>query len=122
MNKRMGRRSFLVLLGLSIVAAIAGGIEFFSNKNFFFKLRRSDELLVALNLVFDASFGDRAKNHDVESLFANLNASGAINKDGNIDLARIRTLALTDQITPYNGKFYTQTELDIYTLSYKIWG
>lgn len=81
----------------------------------------SEGLAAALQPLVDPSFGGRAQSQDVASLVADLKDKAVITDEGQLDVTTIEMLALTDLILPHNGKYYTQTELDVHTLAFHVW-
>jgi hypothetical protein len=108
----MDRRTFLIGLGISSIAAggAIGGI---------WLLRPGKESSCdALKLLFDPSFEKITTGKDANMLLSELRRKKVITENGVFDPSVIERLAETDQMVSFDGYFYTQTELEIYTLAF----
>ena len=108
----MNRRNFLALSGASVVA-LALGIGAYTH----FKTAESP-LATDLKPFFNMSFKEAAQKADAGNLFANLRAKGVIDEHGKINISVLDSLAKTDNAIPYQGLYYSQTELELYSFAY----
>lgn len=112
----MNRRAFLKLAGASAAVtavAAAGYLSFFT-----YKASRTN-LTASLAAVFDASFKDAAQTKDPGVILAELRKKGVIEKGGAINTSVIAELAKTEEAIAFNGRYYSQTEMDLYSLAYQ---
>ena len=108
----MDRRTFLIGLGISSIAAIGaiGGISL---------LRPGKESLCdTLKPLFDPTFEKITAGKDTNTLLAELKRKKVITETGVFDQSVIEKLAETDQMIGFDGYFYTQTELEVYPLAF----
>jgi len=107
----LNRRSLIKYAGVSALAAaaVSGG---------YFFLFRKTGLAANLSPLFDAEFKDAAEDMEPLMLFEELRAKGVIDEHGEINTSTVVELAKTDESIVYKGRYYTQTELDLYSLAY----
>jgi len=110
----MSRRSFLIYSGLSVIL-IAAGIKGYTS--FFGSIDR--KLAKNLAPLFDSKF-KKASDNIGPDIITGLRAKGVINRAGKINTSIVTKLARTDRVLVYKGRYYTQTELDLYGLAYLI--
>ncbi len=109
----MKRRVFLISSGLSAIA-IAVGIRGY---NCLFRKVES-RLATQVKSLFDPMFRQAAKTMEPGNIFTTLRGKGVILENGVLDPSVVTQLAKTDQIIMYEGRYYTQTELELYCLAY----
>jgi hypothetical protein len=109
----MNRRSFLVYAAFSAIAVGAGGYIFYTmiRELQWFKKTRS---------LYHVTFKDIAYDTDLDSIYAILTDKGVIDENNNLNIQVVIALAKTDPVIGYNGRYYTQTELELYSFSYLI--
>ena len=128
----MKRRTFLVGLTVTLAGLAVGSKRLYTvleeDKVIkytlldFFGLETIDkDIVIALEPLFDPSFEARAEEISMDDILLKLKETGIITFDGQLDQSQIKNLAKTDQIIAYNGKYYTSSELDVYTLAYLVW-
>lgn len=128
----MNRRTFLAGLTVTIVAIAVGSkrlytvieedkVVKYTALNFFGFETIDKDTVSALEPLFDPSFETRAAEVSMDDILLKLKEAGIITIDGQLNQSQIENLAKTDQIIPYNGKYYTSSELDVYTLAYLLW-
>jgi len=145
----MNRRSFLIYSGLSAIA-IALGIGRYashSQKENIVTLQppepiEEDNLLrqaqptEALNVykkidpvlvnnlerLFDISFKGMAEGVELLPLLTTLKDKNVIDAHDEINISRVKELALGDGMIQYNGWYYSQTEFELYGLAYMAHG
>jgi len=107
----VNRRSLIKYVGVSAItaAAVSGG--------FYFVLRKNG-LAANLSPLFDPIFKDAAEDMDPLTVLEALRVSGVIDEHGEIDTSMVVELAKTDKSIAYKGRYYTQTELDLYSLAH----
>jgi len=109
----MTRRNFLKYLGL-LTVAIAIGVGGYVS---YFQIIKN-KLAVHLQSLFDISFKDIAENIKPRRLLSTLRNKGVIGKNSELNISVIRKLAKTDQVIEYKDRYYTQTEIELYSLAY----
>jgi len=109
----MNRRSFLTYIGLSVIPVAIGGSVFLYQQS-------ESGLAVNLEQLFDPLFKDAAENMEPGVIFARLRVKGVINENGIINTSVVKKLAKTDQAIEYQGRYYSQTELELYGLAFLI--
>ena len=107
----VNRRSLLKYAGIS-VAAIAVGAG-----GYVLPFGRRG-LAGNLSPLFDPLFSEAAADVDPGIILKRLIAKGVIDENDEIDTSAVNELARTDQSTEYKGRFFTQTELELYSLAY----
>ena len=107
----MNRRSFLTYIGLSAIPIAIGGYVFLYQKS-------GNELAVNLEQLFDPLFKDAAENLEPGVILAKLRVKGVINENGKINTLVVKKLAKTDQAIEYQGRYYSRTELELYSLAF----
>lgn len=110
----MDRRTFLIGLGLSSFAAAAGGV--------WLLISGRETLCTELELLLDPSFKKISMEKDANILLSELKRKGVIAENGLLDPSVIEKLAETDEMVSFDGYFYTQTELEVYTLAFLLQG
>ena len=110
----MSRRKFLIYAGFSAII-IAAGIKGYTS--FFGSIDR--ELAKSLDPLFDSKFKKAAESIGSDVVNA-LRAKGVINRVGKINTSIVTKLARTDRVIVYKGRYYTQTELELYGLAYLV--
>ena len=70
-----------------------------------------------LNRIKDERFTPYIQNYTKQSLLKKLKESDVINKEGKIVTGRIAELALTDSLTVHDDFYYSNTEIELYTLA-----
>ena len=107
----MNRRSFLTYIGLSAIPVAIGGYVLLYSKS-------ESRLGVNLALLFDPLFKDAAKNIEPGAVLASLRLKGVINENGTINTLVVKKLAKTDQAIEYHGRYYSKTELELYSFAF----
>jgi hypothetical protein len=111
----MDRRTFLIGLGISsITAATLGGI--------WLLVPGKEGLCDTLKLLSDPSFENISAGKEAETLLAELRRKRVITESGLFDPSAIEKLAETDPLVSFDGYFYTQTELEVYSLAFLLQG
>ena len=129
----MNRRAFLTGFSLTTLAVIVGGKSALTLMEEDKSLKNEILGFLGLGLVnkatadalaplYDPVFEARALEVEPEQVLFDLQESGVIMENGQLDQAKIKMLASSDPIHPYNSKYYTKSELDVYTLAYHVWG
>ena len=109
----MDRRSFLKYSGISAIVIAAGIGGYLSY------LRESERKLAeSLEPLFDPLFKDTAADQEPGVFISILLAKGVIDEDDELNSSVLQALAKTDEATGYNGRYYTKTELELYSLAY----
>ena len=111
----MNRRSFLKYSTASVVSFSAGVAGY----HFLFG-RKESRLALNLKPLFDPSFKEMAENMEPCMIFSELRNKDVIQSNGDLNTSAVHKLARTDQTTAYKGTYYTQTELELYSLAYLI--
>lgn len=111
----MNRRSFLSWLGLTVIS-VAVGMK--SYDHYFHE--KESKLATNLKPLFDPSFKEAAEIMEASIIFAKLKNKGVILENSSVSASTVIKLAKTEQILEYNGRYYSQTELELYSIAYLI--
>ena len=107
----MNRRAFLKYGALSgtVIGIGAAGYAFgFRNRG----------LAANLRSLSDPFFEEAAQGIDANAVLVTLRAKGVISEDGEIVASVVNELAKSDESIVYRGRYYTRTELDLYSLAW----
>ena len=107
----MNRRSFLKYGALSAAVLAVG------SASYTFSVRKKG-LAANLDSLYDPRFNEAAREIDARTILAELRAKGVIDEDGEIITSVVGELAQTDEAIAYKGRYYTETELELYSLAY----
>jgi len=114
LNQKISRRSFLIYAGISATAIVAG-IKGYTS--FLGPIDR--DLAVSLDSLFDPRFKTASDNLGPD-VVNTLRSKGVINREGKINSSIVSKLGRADPVVVYKGRYYTQTELELYGLAYLI--
>ncbi len=103
MNRRLFFSFSIFLVGVTVV----GGRN----------LKDLTILQKELRSLYNMNFKEAAKNKSYNKLLSYLSNKKVISNN-KVNVSIVKTLAKTDYIVGYKGSFYTQTELDLYILSF----
>ena len=109
----MDRRTFLKYSGISAVVLAAGIGGYLS-------YLRADERKLAERLapLLRPRFKEAAASRESSTMIAELMAKGVIDENDELHSSVVQDLARTDEVVRYNGRYYTQTEIELYSLAY----
>ena len=77
-------------------------------------------LSVKFEHLFDALFKDLAINKNPAVIFSELMVKGVVDESGAIKSSVVEELSKTDEIIEYKGRYYSETELDLYSLAFLV--
>lgn len=109
----MNRRALIVGSVVSVVALSLGIgtiLHYPGNKQ--------SRLAENLQPIFDASFKNALPGKEGGSLLSVLIAKDIIGENGEVRPLVLEELAKTDQAIKFKGKYYSQTEMELYRLAY----
>lgn len=111
---KLARRDFLRQTAAVTVTLVLGGC----GSSAFEQVRST--LATALADLADEAFADLAATADLNALYTRLAERDVLSAEGDYRAEAVVAQAATDTIVAHGGRYYTETERDLYTFAYAL--